>query len=77
MNSAQGQGVGKISLSLNPPILGGKVEGKMGHETHTIFFSHFLSSPIFSPTKQGKMFSLTPFPSPFSFLFHFPPKQAA
>ena len=77
-NRKEGKWVGEVghghwimlcnfSLSYNPPILGGKTweeNGACGPPTFPL--SPFISSPIFSLSKQGKILPLTPF---FSLIF--------
>ena len=50
-----------------PPFWEENFGRKMGHVAHPLFLSPFLSSPIFSPSKQGKILPLTPFSSPIFF----------
>ena len=59
-----------------PPFWEEKVGGKWGMGPTLFSFPIFFPLPFSLLTSRGKCSPLPPFPSPFSFLSHFPLKQA-
>ena len=59
-----------------PPFWEEKVGGEWGMGPTLFSFPIFFPLPFSLLPSRGKCSPLPPFPSPFSFLSHFPPKQA-